>query len=352
MTKTALIVLLLYSAPGWSESPPRFPENAVWHQNIAAASVHPDSASMISQLDTLGGFGTGVMRIDFSLHVVPAQAEVPMRTIQWTPGGYYSADCEPIGTSIPVPENAAIEGTEGLSCEDADCHLLVVQGKTLYEAYRANGVGEDKLETQCLVIWELDRTYPPEGRGEHCTSADAAGFPMAPLVFNADEIAASLAADNTGGGNLGHAIRFILPNDHMASDEGLGGASGRLYVRPASHAGAPSGPKESVPFGSRWRLKSDFDTSAYNSAEKVVLNTFKNFGIVLADGGNIALTAESDLYTTTKWSELDIGAFSFSALTVNDFEVIDTGARIAETYECVRTVFPDELMYEDGFEAD
>ena len=53
-------------------------------------------------------------------------------------------------------------------------------------------------------------------------------------------------------------IRFILRNNRMASDDSLGGVAGRLYVRPASHAGGPSGPKESVPYGARLRLRSDF----------------------------------------------------------------------------------------------
>ena len=46
----------------------------------------------------------------------------------------------PSRSSMPVPANAVIEGGSGLSCDNAnnDCHLLVVQGDTLYEAYRAN----------------------------------------------------------------------------------------------------------------------------------------------------------------------------------------------------------------------
>ncbi|MEO6171515.1 MAG: hypothetical protein ABIP02_00210, partial [Arenimonas sp.] len=69
-------------------------------------------------------------------------------------------------------------------------------------------------------------------------------------------------------------------------------------------------------------------------------------GIVLSDGGNIALTAEDDLYTTHKWSELNIDSRVFdqavpgSPVRVQDFSVIDTGARIVETYDCVRNAEP------------
>lgn len=325
---------------------PRFPATAVWNLDVSTAPLHANSASMITTLAGLGGFGNGRMQIDFSFHVVHASAGSPTRTIEDV-GGYYLPDCEPLGTAMPVPPGAAIEGQPGLTCDQAnnDCHLLVIDDSTniLYEAYRANAISPTQIEAQCLAIWRLDTIYPPEGRGDHCTSADAAGFPIAPLLFNADEIAASLAVDPTGGGDVGHAIRFILPNARMANDPALGGVGGRLYVRPATHAGSPSGPIGSVPYGVRMRLRAGFPLTGYNPAARVILNSFKRYGIVLSDGGNIALTAETDLYTTTKWADLNIGSRVFdttagaAAVTVSDFEVIDTGARIGETWNCVRT---------------
>lgn len=354
-------LMMAGSALAQAAQPPRFPPGAVWHQDIASAPVHPDSATMIATLTALGGFGGTSftrMQIDFSLHVVEAGPDSPVRTILPHPDGYYSPDCEPPGTAMPVPLDAAIEGSADLSCDNAsdDCHLLVVQGDLLYEAYRATAAGDDGLQSQCLAVWRLDRVYPPEGRGEHCTSADAAGFPMAPLMFNADEIAASLAADASGGGDLGHAIRFVIRNERMATDVSLGGVGGRLYVRPASHAGGPSGPAASVPYGARLRLRPDFPLTGYNPAARVILNTFKRYGIVLADGGNITLTAESDRYTTAKWTDLGIHSRVFDltpnalAVAVTDFAVLDTGQRIGETWECVRTVLPEPQEFADGFE--
>lgn len=358
----AMALLVAPLAAARAETLPRFPAGAVWNQDISGAALHPNSASMISTANNLGGFGGADftrMQIDFGLQVVRASAQSPVRTTVTHPDGYYSPDCEALGTAMPVPANAAIEGVSGLDCdnESEDCHLLVVQGKTLYEAYHAQGSGPNQLETQCLAIWQLDVVYPPEGRGEHCTSADAAGFPMAPLMFNADDIAASLALDASGNGDLGHAIRFTLRNDRMASDSSLGGVGGRLYVRPASHAGGPSGPAGSVPYGSRLRLRADFPLEGYNPAARVIINTFKRYGIVLADGGNIALTAESDRYTTTKWSDLGIDSREFDqtanarVLAMSDFEVLDTGPRIAETWDCVRSVIPPAALFADGFEG-
>ena len=143
----------------------------------------------------------------------------------------------------------------------------------------------------------------------------------------------------------------------MASDMSLGGVGGRLYVRPASHAGSPSGPVGSISYGSRLRLREDFPLDGYNPAARVILNSFKRYGIVLSDGGNITLTAESDLYTTTRWDDLEIGSRVFDQtpgaldVDITDFEVIDTGARIAETWECVRSALPEPNLFSDGFEG-
>jgi len=354
-----ILVLSAALAQGAAAAPlPRFSGNAVWNQNISGAAVHADSTSMISTLAGLGGFGLGRMQIDFGFHVVRAAAGAPTRTIASHPEGYYSPDCEPIGTAMPVPAGAAIEGQSGLVCNNLgdDCHLLVLQGRTLYEAYGATAQGGSQLQAWCLAIWNLDAAYPPSGRGEHCTSADAAGFPIAPLLWNADDVAASLAADPAGGGDLGHALRFILPNERMANDPSLGGEGGRLYVRPASHAGSPSGPVGSIPYGAHLRLRADFPLTGYNPAARVVLNTMKRYGIVLSDGGSVALTAESDLYTTTQWADLGIHSRVFDQTpgaadpAIGDFVVLATGPRIAETWECVRNDI-DGPLFVDGFET-
>lgn len=346
----------LCAAHAAAEPLPRFPSSSAWNANISAAAPHPQSASMISTLGGLGGFGNGRLQIDFAMNVVRAAAGSPTRTIVDYPyDDYYSPDCEPLGTAMPVPANAAIEGTNGLSCdnENDDCHLLVVQGDTLYEAYHVTASGSGSLEAQCLVRWHMRTVYPNTGRGDHCTSADAAGFPIAPLLFNADEVH---AATQVANGDIGHAIRFILPNARMASDASLGGVNGRLYVRPATHAGSPSGPTGSVPYGARLRLRADFPMAGYSPAAQVILRTMQRYGIVLADGGNIALTAESDRYTTHTWAELGIDSREFDLtpgaqdVLISDFQVLDTGPRFAETYDCVPNNIPADTIFRDGHE--
>src|SRR5690606_26562889 len=106
---------------------------------------------------------------------------------------------------VPIPEGGAIEGESGYACtSDGDCHLLVldVAECRLYEMWRAN-LAAQGFRGGCLAAWDLTQSYSPTLRGDCCTSADAAGLPIAAHLCTADEIAA---------GRIEHAIRFILPN--------------------------------------------------------------------------------------------------------------------------------------------
>lgn len=326
---------------------PQFPAGAVWNQDISQAPLAANSASMISTLQGLGGWGNGnVLQIDLSMQVLHAAGNAPAATLAEWPSadGYYAPDCEAPGLAFPLPPGGAIEGSSNYSCDNSneDCHLLVQQGDTLFEAYNANVVGS-RLQARCALRWDLRKRYPRNGRGEQCTSVDAAGFPVAPLLFNADEVKAAMAT----GGDIGHAIRFILPNARIAA---------ATYVHPASHGtkppGGASGPATSVPYGVHLRLKASFDISRYNPAAQVLLRTMKRYGMFLADGGNIALTGEADTFTTAKWSDLGIGTRVFVTGTpspkVTDFEIVESGPRHAVTFDCVRN--PDDFVYIDGYD--
>ena len=360
MRPLALAVFLLCPALSVrAELLPQF-TSSVFQQDISAAPVRANSAAMIA---ATGDFGGERMQIDLSIHMLHAPAQTPFAAVlaHAVYEDYYAPDCEPIGTLMPLPIGGAIEGSAGYTCDNTaeDCHLLVVHNDTLYEAYSAN-VTAAGVEALCLARWYLKEAYPATLRGEHCTSADAAGFPIAPLLFNADEIRAALAKPLVADRHLGHALRFILPNLRMASLDNapLGSnARTRVYVRPATHAGGPVGPSTAIPYGSRLRLRSNFPMAGYSPAAQVLLRTMQRYGIVLADGGNIALTGKDDRFTTAKWADADIALdtriFDQTAgaadVELSDFEVLDTGNAIVETYECVpNNVTP--LLFLNGFE--
>ena len=62
----------------------------------------------------------------------------------------------------------------------------------------------------------------------------------------------------------------------------------------------------------------------------------QKYGMYLADGGNIALTAQSDQDTATKYDDLGFGPHDLAALKVTDFEVLELGSPIGLTYDCNR----------------
>jgi serine/threonine-protein kinase len=304
------------SAPGGaSAGTAYFPPAAIWYQDVSTAALDRQSAAVIGYLDRVG-WGLGRMQVDFSIEVLTADAATPLRPFVPTQD-HFSPDCDV--DPVPVPPGGALEGEDGYEClRSGDCHLIVVDRSRmkLFEMWRADIRG-DSFRGGCLAVWDMTRVYPPSGRGEQCTSADAAGFPIAPLLFTADEVAA---------GSIDHAIRFILPNPRIRAG---------VYVHPATHAGAPRGPADAPPYGARLRLRASYQVASLPPGAQVVARAMQRYGMLLADGGNIALTARSDRSTSAKWAGL-LDTRDLAALRPSDFEMIDAGARIPLTYDCVR----------------
>jgi serine/threonine-protein kinase len=83
-------------------------------------------------------------------------------------------------------------------------------------------------------------------------------------------------------------------------------------------------------------LEASYDLSQLKLRARVVAEAMQKYGMFLADGGNIALTARSDQDTQTKYSDVDFNPTDLSALQPTDFEVVQLGAAIPLTYDCVR----------------
>lgn len=294
-------------------------QGAPWYQDISSAALDTQSSAVINWLQGMGGWGTGNMQIDFSINVLMADQTTPFKTFTPT-SDFYVPDCDL--AQMPVPAAGALEGETGYQCvSDGDCHLLVwyAPTRTLYEMWRANIVNQT-FDGGCLAIWDMNQPYNPLGRGEQCTSADAAGLPIAPLLFSADEVSA---------GQINHAIRFILPNARIRHS---------TYVHPATHAtGTASGGASAPPYGTRLRLRADFPLDSLpNNGARTVARAMQHYGMFLADGGNIALTAQNDSFTTAKWSG-QLSSHDLFKLKVTDFQMVAGGTRYTFTGDCVRT---------------
>lgn len=279
-----------------------FPATSPWYLDISQAALDAKSSDVIGGLATAGGWGnSNRFQIDSSIEVLAADAAVARRSFTAT-GDFYDPDCDKV--DVPVPPGGRLEGESNYACAgDGDCHLIVVQGMRLYEMWRANLMGGDAngaFEGGCLAVWDLTKDYwtpkaPPDfARGDQCSSADAAGYPISALLFSADEVKA---------GEIKHAVRFILPNDRIDP---------MVYVHPATHATRHSATAPTpVPYGARLRLKSTFDlTQLPTDGARVVARALQKYGMFLADGGNIALTAQSDTYTQANGTACSVRGIS------------------------------------------
>lgn len=296
-----------------------------WNKDVSSLAPSARSPAILTALNSFGGWGNGNrLQVDFAITLLDADGSTPRRTITASPSGYCygGPDCDAVPLQMPIPVNGNTEGSADYNCDTAndDCHVLVVEHseKKLYELYNATQAGSNFTALGAFV-WDLTKQYGDVLRGDQCTSADAAGLPIAALLATADEVAA---------GEVPHALRFILPNSRMKK---------LVYVRPATHAGGPSSANaDAPPYGVRFRLKAGFDETPYNAGARVIIHALKKYGMILSDGGNIALTFGNDRLSTAKWAALGIDSHTFFGIAVNDFEVVDLGPDIALTYNCVR----------------
>jgi serine/threonine-protein kinase len=308
-------------APGTTQT--RLASGAVFYQDISQAKVDSESKMLLDALQTRGWADAGKRQqlgIDFSFEINVADPSVPRRTFTQDSGALPDCDTAP----VPLVPGGKTEGADNYSCSGGDCHLIVFQGTRLYELYQANvtsGIATGGTFTgSCLVVWDLTRDYwnpqaPPNfSRGDGCNGADAGDMPIAPMLLTIDELKAS---------DVKHALRFTISNNRIRSG---------VYVHPATHIGGPSGGSDTLPYGARLRLRADYDLSTLpNAAARAVAKALQTYGMFLADGGNIFVSA------TTSASE-QIAGSALGALAPKDFEMIDGGPRIDwHSQNCTRT---------------
>jgi hypothetical protein len=296
-----------------------------WTKDVSSLPPSERSDAIIGALSSLGGWGNANrLQTDFSMPLLVADGATPRQTITAPADGYCygGPDCDPVPLDVPLPADGNAEGSADYTCDTGadDCHVLVVETAEhrLYELYNStrNSTAHTALGA---FVWDLAKTYPDAMRGDQCTSADAAGFPIAGLLPTSDEVAK---------GEVAHALRFILPNARIKTG---------VYVHPAGHAGGPqSDNPDAPPYGVRLRLKSSFDETPFNASQRVILRAMKTYGMLLSDGGEIALTFADDRRSPAKWSALGIDAQSFSDISPANFEVVDLGPEIPATFDCKR----------------
>jgi hypothetical protein len=276
------------SLPGAS-SCPIFPPDNVWNRRVDGLPVAPNSAAVIRSIGVGTGlhpdFGSGNWQgspIGIPITVVTsAQQQVPV-TFDYS----QESDAGP----YPIPANVRVEG-------GSDRHAILVDRDrcTLYELFALERTGTGGWHAGAGAIWNLrsNRLRPASW-----TSADAAGLPILPGLARYDEVAR---------GRIDHALRFTVEKTR------------RAYVYPARHFASDLTDPSLPPMGLRVRLRADFPTRGFPSQARVVLETLKRYGMIVADNGsNWYISGAPD----PRWDNDDL--HSLGRVQGKDFEVVDT----------------------------
>jgi hypothetical protein len=269
-----------------------FPSDSLWNHDISSAPVDANSSAIISFI----GSGTS-MHADFGagqylgstigIPYLVVGGQQPPVTINFTA---YGSESDP--GPMPVPVTAPIEGYPNPGTGDR--HVLVLDNSNcfLYEL-SSSYVSGNSWNAGSAAVWDL---LSNEQRPYTWTSADAAGLPIFPGLVRYDEVAA---------GKISHALRFTLQNSRAA------------FIPPASHWAANSSNSNAAPMGMRMRLKASFDVSGYSTANQVILNALKKYGMIMADNGsNLYLSGAPD----DRWDNTDLHVLG--QVSASDFEVL------------------------------
>ena len=269
-----------------------FPSDNLWNKEISSSPVDSNSANILNFIGNSIGlhpdFGAGLyngssMGIPYSV-VDASQSLIP---INYTA---YGSESDP--GPMPIPLTAPIEGYPNPG--SGDRHVLVLDSANcfLYELY-SSYPQTAQWNAGSGAVWDL---LSDEQRPYSWTSADAAGLPIFPGLIRYDEVAA---------GSIKHAIRFTV----QSSSAG--------FVPPASHWASNSSNQYAPPMGMRLRLKSSFNVSSFSTANQVILNAFKKYGLILADNGSsMYLSGAPD----DRWDNSDL--HDLGNVHTSDFEVI------------------------------
>ena len=207
---------------------------------------------------------------------------------------------------FPIPSNALVEGGINNAADEmpyGDHHLLVVDVDAcrLWEGYHVYSPASGTWNIFGAAEFDLKSNAL---RPADWTSADAAGFPIMPLLLKADE---------ASSGAIHHALRFTITSSKIR----------QAYVWPARHlTGNGTTSTTQPPMGQLFRLKADFQIPAtFNVQSKAILQAMKTYGMYIADGG-------SDWYVSGEPSAnwMDSTFSEVQSVAGSNFEAVDITA--------------------------
>jgi len=312
---------------------PLFPADNLFNTPIDALPVHPNSDAFIA---TIGGgthlhldLGTQTDQQASDYYGIPYNI-VHGGTFDWPTVAYFSADTgldwdtraesdcavgaghavtQPCTAAaapaplLPIPSTVLVEGGIDSSADQqpyGDHHILLLDADAcrLWETYHSYSPAAGTWNIYGSAGWDLTSNAL---RPADWSSADAAGFPILPLLLRADEAST---------GEIHHALRFTIDSGTIRTS----------YVWPARHlTNNGTGSTNLPPMGQLFRLKaSHVIPAAAGPQTRAILQAMKTYGMYIADGG-------SDMYVTGEASAAwDDQTFSqVQAVPASEFEAVD-----------------------------
>src|SRR4051812_30931450 len=97
-----------------------------WTKDVSGVTKDARSDAIIAALVSLGGWGAGALKIDFSIPLFFADSSTPRQSITAPSGGYCygGPDCDTVPLSMPLPAGGNTEGSATYVCDTSanDCH--------------------------------------------------------------------------------------------------------------------------------------------------------------------------------------------------------------------------------------
>ncbi len=219
----------------------------------------------------------------------------------------YSPQNDGVFEMVQWPELKRESGVFSDPRSSLDRHEIAIDPQTcdIFEVYSAYEKGKNPGCPSCTaqsgVHYNSMSPDLPKG------SVDAASMLLTPLTLGLEEMRR---------GAVNHALRVTLKNNIIA----------RQFVWPA-HANAGAWGK--IPYGTRFRLKANYDTSKFSANAQVLLKQLKEYGLLLADGGgNWDVSTYTDI-TEDPTFEAALNEVGAKGPTSKDFEVVDETSLMA-----------------------
>jgi hypothetical protein len=278
------------------------PLNHIFNTPIDTLPVHASSAAF------MGTIGTHNIHLDLGTSTDMASSEyygIPYNVVHgnsaaWTRVSYSSTD--PGMSWDPLPESDCVDESSGAAhtivspclAGKAPTPWLPIPAAPLIEG----GIITDPtqpyadhhmllLDADSCRLWELYHCYPNTSGGwdifgsstfdlnsnalrpADWTSADAAGFPILPLL---------LLESEASSGEIRHALRFTIESSSIRNQ----------YVWPARHLTSNGTLSANLPpMGQLFRIKASYQIpSSYGAQSRAILQALKTYGMYIADGGS------------------------------------------------------------------